>query len=411
MERVSGEPKEQRSRVTIEEQIREWERQAGASLCVSPPSECQQLWDLARMHGVRVGRLFVLRHPLKVGRRGSWHRETGDLWIWHQGLAHLSRTLVTELHELAHVVRNTPYCADIEAYWEEEYATYERASMLAQEWGVPQMLSREMLEGYLADVERFSLISSGIAALIGSRETTLVLVAEEQVRSLRAQWGQDLDGFGRAVNGWGDSEEQFERLVDLDRSCLRSGWRGIPCASGSLGRLALPRGGASARVLHALLRQMAERGGAPDGQAAVAHQLGERVCQFLFVEDQSALPRAVQLAQEMLLQFPEAMARAVWTVYGDEAQVGAARVYRLGLDFEFAELGIGASKTQHLREVWVLFGFTRREDLLAEAAWQRYILSWQKGVQIRVEPLKEGLLFLWNILGAETLAGRENELE
>jgi hypothetical protein len=367
------------------------EKKIGLPLRVAPPPACQRLWELAKASGIPVSQLYVLNHPLRSGKLGSRNIRTGEIWILYRGEEHLSETLVTELHELAHAKRNSVVEPTIEAYWNEEEATYQEAYKLAKAWGVPEYFSEEVLQQCLDTVDLFRSIQIGIAACIGTSDANYVRLAYEILLE-EVVWpnGWDLEGLQAAVNGWYGAEEQLGKVLEFNRGALRSAWGGATSVGGDLGTLSITEE-RSARVLYTSLGQVATRALALRREPKKARHF------YTLVQTRDDLAQALALANDKLLFEQDRPHRITWTLYGDQISASVPRVYRLAV--------YDSEEREQLCEVWVLFTLLGAEEAIAEAAWQRYLVSWQRVAAIRVEPLSDGLALLWSFLSQGKAAG------
>ena len=374
-------------RNTFEEQIQRLERDYHQQLLVPPPDDILLLWQKAISDVLPVRHLYVVTLPLKWGTRGSRDTFTGDTWVLHSGPDDLRETRITMLHELAHAKRSSSAPHTMDEHWDEEEATYQTAFMLAREWGVNDFFTQDDLDDRLEIVERLRSVDEGIASLIGTKDLVYVRWAYDILRPLAVKRGWDLAVFQEAVNGWSEDSERTALMLDMDRALLRESWN-ISCVGGDMGQLTMPVDPASLRHLHSALRQVACE---PSDGGSMLIAGGGKGISLDIVNGIYSLPDALRVLNSALLAHREARLRVMCAVYGDSRETAAPRLYRFSIAYD------ARIKNECLwpeREVWVLFSLRHEHDVVAEVAWQRYISSWSRLLEIRQESLSDGLAIL-----------------
>lgn len=358
------------------------------------PSICAMLWERAQAAGIKLGELYVLRQSLEPGVGGSFNSTTRDIWVAYDQ-ERPEEAAKCLLHELAHARRGARKDGDINADWEEEEVVFRLAHQLAVDWGVAEWLSSAQLEEELAQVERYREQHWAAAYLAGTTDRYLARAAYKALYLLAGEKGWDMETFEQALHGWHADESINAAVVDWSRSYLRSSWRLIGFEGGDFGPLALPQGEESAEALRSTMREVARLGTSPGFQRQHRGTWAADFC-FLTLTSRFELTRVIAAAQAALLNHPDESALAFWYCYGDTPDASAPRLYRLSISY--AEPAPEA-------ELWVLSTPERAHDVVAEAAWQRYIAGWvaprgscqDSMTGLRQEPLKEGLQFLWGL--------------
>src|SRR5690242_13804753 len=108
----------------------------GRSIVLPTPPACLELLDQAKAAGIAIRTLFVLSRSLSPGIRGSYDRQTGDLWCHYNsreedGARHLLQCL---LILIAHVKLAYPSPTTIEQDWEQAQAAHREAFALTRAW-------------------------------------------------------------------------------------------------------------------------------------------------------------------------------------------------------------------------------------------------------------------------------------
>lgn len=380
--------------MTLEQQLEYVKMFSQVDLRITPiPPLCLQIWEQAQADGISLGKLFVLRQSLEPGVGGSYNIESGDIWITFDE-EHPEVAAKCLLHELAHAKRRTKHDGDIDSDWDEEAEVFRLARQLAVDWGLEEVFTEGQLEQELEGVERLRERHWAAANLAGTTERHLARAAYQALYVMAGQSGWTMDVLDEALHGWSEDPATNAAVVDFPRSYLRSAWRLIGYEGGDFGPLTLAQGEDSGNLLRSTLRQMAKGTVVPHFQRQQRGTWAADFC-FLPLSEAYELTRVIAAAQAALLKHPEGSALASWWVYGNAVNA-SCRLYRLSVDYE---------DHQPDTELWVLATPERQRDMIAEAAWQRYIAGWvaprgshrESVVGLRRESLKEGLQLLWGL--------------
>lgn len=391
------------------EQWLQFLRSQGRDLEMPTPPECVALWERAKREGgFHLGKLFVLKAPLRDFTGATYNRRTGDTWIWHEGQAprHTVQRLFRMLVHAKHPNYEPP--RTVEEDWEREADTWRQARQLVLAWDQGDDFTEEELAEELATIERFCERHLEATVLAGSRNPALARAAYDALALVGWQREWDTETFEAALGGYAEREADNIAAVMIDRQGLRGSWSmlGDEAHSAAEG-LDLPLDGASASLLRSALSALASEQ-QPQPHKFVRHRWGSEehrdLC-FLTFNSQFDLKDILRHAFQALLAYPEASAFARWTVFSMPAdEQGPARIYRLRVEYKPDD------RRQRLpsAELWLLSIPERARDLVAEAAWQGFIRSWLKVTGVRQETLREGHQELWGVLGYAGLQPEEN---
>lgn len=346
----------------IQEQI-EALRAWGIEVCVATPPACQEVWQRAKQDGrFHLGHLYLVNQALDEGAQGAVENASHDIWILYDE-THPDEALRTLLHELCHAKRLIEEPQTLDRYWEEEAAVIWEAFELAQEWGLPNLFSGYSL---LRDVRRAKeqQTSETLAAeVVGSTWPGHAKAAYRTIEEIGLHHQWDNDTFALALRDRHPNASINAAFADLDRTSLRPVW--LPLAvGGTFGRRdTVPQDARSARLLRATLRAMARR----DGPAHwLAYDRGpERFCVVYHLRAGQGLAPLLQAVQDALLSHPERPAEVTWSLYSND-QDASERLYHLSVVYW----------DQPETHVWARASREQIGPCLAEAAWQRYVLSW-----------------------------------
>jgi hypothetical protein len=167
-----------------------------------------------------------------------------------------------------------------------------------------------------------------------------------------------------------------------------------------MGQLTMSADLASVRLLYSALGQVARKQDNLGNLMLISG--GDKGFSFDTVNGIYSLPDALQVLNSALLAHRETSLRVMCSVYGDSREVSAPRLYRFSIAYDVpmevrADKGSGWPE----REIWILFSLHHEHDVLAEVAWQRYIQSWGRLLEIRQESLSDGLSILLDLLNSQ----------
>jgi hypothetical protein len=395
--------------MTIEERLHIAELTQGRSIVLPTPPDAAALLQRARASGIAVGRLYIVSQRLHPGLRGGYERGTGNLWChyWAGEPGGERRLLQCLLVLLAHARRQPPVPATIAEDWENERAAWQEAGALASAWELAGLLPEGELAERLAEIEQLEAWHQAAGELAGSLDPFLARAAFHALVDIREREGWSEEQFDAALFGCSEDEAANAAVLAFDRTVLRATW-GIPYRTPRegppFGDLTLPQDRRSVALLREALESAARRSRGPVTPASVARSWLDAPLHlsFLHVESEQDAHAVLALCTAWLVEEgAELAAEATWWVYGAPGDSGQ-RIYRLGVRYKPAAGGHPAPEAlPAARELWVLFPGSRHGRRSAEAACQRYILSFLTVQDVRIAPLDEGLAMLWGWLQAE----------
>jgi len=391
---------------TIAEELQIIRLTTGRDILLDSPQECEEMLAQARSEGIEVSRLYVLSTPLGLYKGGSFLRRDRSMWI-HYDRSHpdgLNRALRYELHELAHAENPPVDYTSIDQDWDEEERTWKRAVQLACDWGWERLFPAGYLEERLAELEVLREHHWSAGYLLGSLSPSLARVAYDALCDVRVQEGWDLSFFGAALGGWSKDPLANARVLDFDRSLLRS-WRVPYQRGGAFGSMRLHSTERSDSLLRTTLRAVAEHPLALT-QLNWQKSRGTDLC-FIQVEEEQDFCLAIGALNGLLLDGAPASVLATWHCYGDSTRDRTPPLYRLAVHASDDTNGLEALDPPVVqpsparaseREAWILFSGSRSRALIFEAALQRYIASWLAWQSLQQESARDGLSLLWGWL-------------
>ncbi len=394
--------------MTIRDELEQLSLRLGYRVVLPTPPACQHLLDQAKASGIPLGTLFVLSHPLFPEIRGSYDRESGDLWCHYDGADEKGAHEVLQclLTLIAYAKLHLPVPTTIQEDWEQAEHAHREAFALAQAWNRSDLFSAAELESLLAHDQyllRCHLAAGELAGHLAPSVARNAYLALLEVRQ-RYQWNDAQ--FEAALSGVCEEDEEANAAVlDFDRTVLRPRWlrwnlRGGDALHDASGASLLPQTPGTAEVLREALRKAAS---GLKGQTRHRRlwPISEQVSlAFFLVEREEALSSLIaQVSRWLIEEYPLRYVRVWWCLYADgepETARSAWHLYQLHIEYVPCHPeGTGRSEPFH-SELWALFPVRRKTRL--EAAWQRYLHSWSAFAHVSGESLSRGLHTLWSQL-------------
>lgn len=386
----------------------------GRRIVLPTPPACQWLMEQAKASGLPLGHLFVLSRPLSPGIRGSYERESGNLWCHYDGGDEngANEVLLCILTLIAYAKLGFAPPATIEEDWEQARKAHQEAFALARTWQREDLFPASALEQTLAYDEYLYRCHVAAGELSGSLHPSVARRAYCALLELqqRSHWSDAQ--FEAALTGTAVEDEAANAVVlDFDRTWLRARWlltstRKRKEQPNPFGAFALAQTPRTASVLRSALEQVAARPGASAPDNVLQLPKSATCCSFFRVEDALDLPPVLEQVNAWLMKDePTCFARAWWKLYADKPAEGsgtAAHLYQLRVVYEddqYTDEASGKGGERPPRELWVLFPVQRRL-LTVETAWQRFLLSWMTCVEGHCESFYAGLQTLWSFLEA-----------
>ncbi|GHO56434.1 hypothetical protein [Ktedonobacter robiniae] len=380
-----------------------------------PPDAFLHLWECAKVAGIGMRDLLVVRQPLDFRAAGAYSLEDHDIWVWYAPDAPDEQALRPLLHELAHAQcpPQLPY-ASFEEEWEEERATWKRAIALAHAWEMGHLFSEEIVAGLLEEVEACLQQRLAASAILGSTDT------ERTERALKQLWLEaNVRGWAGellhdVLTGANTDPGLLMEVLTFDRCMLHACWELVheleddpdpDILFGPLSRLGdgfllvkavemLQRTLAScARHEEALRTRLATRSWQMVTLGTMSYERSRQV-----IQDEASLQEAIALVNQLCFEAHGYALRMNWQCFDElfskQNQVAhPARLYCLHLFFTpwtevLTEITpwidpemLPDCQKRLPRTVWFLF--PRGVDtMLLEVAWQLFLLSWIRCAEI-----------------------------
>jgi hypothetical protein len=366
----------------------------GHIVLMPTPFDLEEMWTRARDTGCRVGQLYIVSAPLAARATSGYLRDTGDAWLLaHDDPAKMRYHL---LLILAHACREANEPQTVDEDWDAERATLLEAQALVAVLGTDDLIPDDVLEAQLERVEQLRCHHHEAAMLAGSSDPRIVRAAYLALCDIADERRWDDATFDLALSGVHDDEAINSAIIDFDRACMRGTWSIGMGEGGNFGAYTLPQGERSADLLRYALRQVAQGNHARPLRTIEQGEYRWRGG-FLTLDSDFELSFVLAAANTALLAYQRGSALANWHLYADQPGLGHARLYRLTVRYDDQ----GSAKPDDT-DIWILVVPTRERTLCAEAALQRYIASWLRVQQLRVESLEDGYAYglttLWGHL-------------
>ncbi|GHO61260.1 hypothetical protein KSC_001520 [Ktedonobacter sp. SOSP1-52] len=383
-----------------------------------PPDAFLHLWECAKVAGIEIRNLLVVRQPLDFRAAGAYSIEDHDIWVWYTPDAPEEQALRTLLHELAHAQcpPTLPY-ASFEEEWEEERATWKRAIALARAWGREHLFSEEIIATLLEEVEACLQQRLAASAILGSTDMALTERTLKQLWLEANAWGWTGELLHDVLTGVNTDPGLLMEVLAFDRCVLHACWELVheleddpdpEMLFGPLSRLGEGTRLASAVVL--LQRTLAS---CARQEEALRTRLATRFWQVVtlgtmsyersrqVIQDEASLQEAIALVNQLCFNAHGYALRMNWQCFDElfsrqDQVTRPARLYCLHLFFTpwtevlteitlWIDLEMLPDCQKRLpRAIWFLF--PRGEDTtLLEVAWQLFLLSWIRCAEISYE--------------------------
>jgi hypothetical protein len=394
--------------MTIRDELEHLSLRLGRRVVLPTPPACQELMNQAKASGIPLGTLFVLSHPLAPEIRGSYDRESGDLWCHYDGTdedgAH--DVLQCLLTLIAYAKLRLPVPTTIQEDWEQAERAHREAYALAQDWNRPDLFSAAELESLLAydqSLLRCHLAAGELAGHLAPSVARNAYLALLEVQR-RNQWNDAQ--FEAALAGISDADEANAAVLDFDRTILRPRWQRSRLYKGNAphrlsGTSVLPQTPGTAEVLREALREAASQSKEQTRQRRLWPVSKQVSLSFFLIESVQALSSLIAQVNRCLIEeHPLHYARVWWCRYADaepEPRRSALHLYQCHIEYVSGHPE-GTERLEPLHhELWALFPVRSRRECL-EAAWQHYLHSWSALELVPGAALSRGLHALWSWL-------------
>lgn len=378
--------------------LAEWQEQR---LLLPTPPTWEPLLHQVRAAGLPIQQVFVVRAPLTTGVRGSYHRDSQEVWCFldQQDPQGERLALMCLFVLFAHATLQQPTAQTIQQDFEQERAAWKHAPLLAQRWGWPELFQEQDLQERLSEIDLLCSLHQAAAALVGTSNPSVARAAYRTLIRLQEQMKWDEAHFHAALEGRSTDEATNAALMDFDRTPLRSLWR---MTSGQrqdspFGALTLPQTAQAASLLQESLEAASHLQRTPIHATALPWSTEASLLSFscVSIQTEQDLAHLIEIITIWLLEeAPDLALDGRWEVFGKEE---TSHLYRLTVRYVPTIFTPERQETERaeVREMWVRFEQT---GLLLETAWQRYILGWRQAMAIQYAgPLQEAISQLWSL--------------
>ena len=308
---------------------------------------------------------------------------------------------------IAHVKLRLPAPITIEEDWEQARLAHLEARDLAKTWGQEELFTASDLEVALTLDHHLYLCHIAAGDLAGNLDPSIARNAYLALLEVQRRYQWSDTQFDAALSNTREDDETANTAVlDFDRCSLRARWLSSQThkreeESYPFGQFALVQTQRTARILRFALEQVASRCAEKKMLCAPQSRTDQTSLLFFRMEREQDLSLIIAHVNAWLIEgFPECYARVSFSLYADtrwkETSIPSPHLYHTIVEYvsyqgqNQVDAGSGSIK----RELWVLVPARKRNEIV-EAAWQRYIRSWQPFAAISTEALYYGLETLW----------------